>query len=560
VTRQEALAALTAPGQPHEIVQIEAIGRQIRAFKNAPKNLGQLYREARSDKPFLIYEDERLSFEETWRRACTLAHVLVNDYGVKKGDRVAIAMRNYPEWMIAFMAATSIGALTVAVNALWTADEMSYGIGLAQPKVAFIDQERIDRLNMLPNLPADLKLIGVRTTHALPANVRSYADVMSSPEKSELPDVDVQPDDDAIMLFTSGSTGHPKGAVSTHRNVIHALLSWELDLIASFTTGLIERPPADAPQTGSLLVIPLFHVTGLHSVALSCFRLQRRLVSMYKWDVAKGADIIEREGITNFTATPAITGDLVNYSRETGRHFPSLSAVGGGGASRAPEQVRAIDAVFAKAMPATGWGMTETNAIGVGIAAADYLRKPESSGRVSAVLDVRIVNEAGVELPTGQRGELQIRGASIMRGYYKRPDANASEFVNNEWFRTGDVAYIDDEGFVFIVDRIKDLVIRGGENIGCGSVEYALQEHPAVVEACVYGVPDERLGEEVGATIYADKPVTEAELRDFLSTRLGKFQIPRYFRFESEPLPRGATGKIMKKDLRAQAAKRLAQG
>jgi len=553
------LAALTAPGQPHEIIKIEAIGRQIRAFKNAPVNLGQLYSQARSDKPFLVYEDERLSFEETWRRACTLAHVLVNEYGVKKGDRIAIAMRNYPEWMISFMAATSIGALTVAVNALWTADEMSYGIGLAQPKVAFIDQERIDRLNMLTNLPADLKLIGVRTTKPLPANVRSYTDVMSAPEQSELPDVDVLPDDDAIMLFTSGSTGHPKGAVSTHRNVLHALVSWELDLIASFATGLIERPPADAPQAASLLVIPLFHVTGLHSVALSCFRLQRRLVSMYKWEVEKGADIIEREGITNFTATPAITGDLVIYSRETGRHFPSLSAVGGGGASRAPEQVRAIDAVFAKAMPATGWGMTETNAIGVGIAAADYLRKPESSGRVSAVLDVRIVDEAGNELPTGQRGELQIRGASIMRGYYKRPDANASEFVNNDWFRTGDVAYIDDEGFVFIVDRIKDLVIRGGENIGCGAVEYALQEHPSVVEACVYGVPDERLGEEVGTTIYADKPVTEAELRDFLSTRLGKFQIPRYFQFESEPLPRGATGKIMKKDLRVEAAKRWAQ-
>ena len=559
VTRLEAIAALTAPGQPHEIVEIEAIGRRVRTFKNAPKNLGQLYAQARSDKPFLVYEDERLTFEETWRRACTLAHVLVNTYGVQKGDRVAIAMRNYPEWMIAFMAATSIGALTVAVNALWTADEMAYGIGLSEPKVAFIDQERIDRLNMLPNLPADLKLIGVRTTKPLPANVRAYADVMSGgPETSELPNVDVLPDDDAIMLFTSGSTGHPKGAVSTHRNVIHALLSWELDLVAAFTTELIPRPPADAPQPASLLVIPLFHVTGLHSVALSCFRLQRRLVSMYKWDVAKGADIIEREGITNFTGTPAITGDLVVYSRDTGRKFASLSTVGGGGASRAPEQVRAIDAVFEKAMPATGWGMTETNAIGVGIAAADYLRKPESSGRVSAVLDVRIVDETGKELPTGQRGELQIRGASIMRGYYKRPDANASEFVNGEWFRTGDVAYIDDEGFLFIVDRIKDLVIRGGENIGCGAVEYALQEHPAVVEACVYGVPDERLGEEVGTTLYASKPVTEAELRDFLTTRLGKFQIPRYFHFENAPLPRGATGKIMKKDLRAEAAKRWA--
>ena len=558
VTRNEALAALTAPGQPHEVIEIEAIGRRIRAFKNAPKNLGQLYAEARSDKPFLVYETERLSFEETWRKACTLAHALVTEYGVVKGDRVAIAMRNYPEWMIAFMAATSIGALTVAVNALWTAEEMSYGLGLAEPKVAVVDQERLDRLVSLPRLPTGMKMIAVRTTKPLPPGARAWAEVTSGPERSDLPAVDVLPDDDAIMLFTSGSTGNPKGAVSTHRNVLHALLSWELDLLASFTTGLIERPPADAPQPASLLVIPLFHVTGLHSVALSCFRLQRRLVSMYKWDVAKGADIIEMEGITNFTATPAITGDLVVFSRETGRSFPTLTAVGGGGASRAPEQVRAIDASFAKAMPATGWGMTETNAIGVGIAAADYLRKPESSGRCSAVLDIRIVDENGRELPVGQRGELQIRGASIMRGYYKRPDANAAEFVNGEWFRTGDVAYLDEEGFLFIVDRIKDLVIRGGENIGCGSVEYALQEHPAIVEACVYGVPDDRLGEEVAATVYANAPVTEQELRDFLGSRLGKFQIPRYFHFAHEPLPRGATGKILKKDLRAQAAERLA--
>jgi long-chain acyl-CoA synthetase len=202
--------------------------------------------------------------------------------------------------------------------------------------------------------------------------------------------------------------------------------------------------------------------------------------------------------------------------------------------------------------------MTETNAIGVGIAAGDYLRKPESSGRCSAVLDIRVVDESNKSLPAGERGELQIRGASIMRGYYQNPKANAESFVDGDWFRTGDVAIIDDEGFVFIVDRIKDLVIRGGENIGCGAVEFALQEHPAVEEACVYGVPDERLGEEVAATLYISKPVSEAELRDFLSTRLAKFQIPRYFRFETDPLPRGATGKILKKDLRARAAKELA--
>jgi long-chain acyl-CoA synthetase len=559
VTRNEALAELTAPGQPYEIVEIEAIGRRIRAFKNAPQNVREIFATTRSDKAFLIYENERLTYEDTWRRACTLAHALVRDYGVAKGDRVAVSMRNYPEWIISYMAITSIGAMFVAMNALWTPEEMAFGLFNSESKLLIADQERIDRLAAMANPPKDLAVIGARTTKPLPPGARAWADVVKEPFRTDMPDVLVAPDDDLQMLFTSGSTGNPKGAVSTHRNVISALLSWELDLNAAWVTGLLERPPTDPPppQSCMLLAIPLFHVTGLLSCYMSSYRYQRRIVLMYKWDVEKGAETIEREGVTHMTATPAITGDLVAYARATGRKFPTLVTIGGGGAARAPEQVRAIDAVFEKAFPGTGWGMTETNAIGVGIAAGDYLRKPESSGRVSAVLDIRVVDEQGRTLPTGQRGELQIRGASIMREYWRRPDANAKEFVNGDWFRTGDVAYIDDEGFVFIVDRIKDLVIRGGENIGCGAVEYALQEHPDVAEACVYGVPDERLGEEVAATLYVTKPVSEAELRAFLESRLAKFQIPRYFHMVSQPLPRGATGKIMKRDLRAEAAKRL---
>lgn len=561
MTRDEALAKLTAPGQPFELIETEAIGRKVKAFRNGPKNLREIFEATRSDKEFIVYEDERYTYEDTWRRACTLAHQLVTTFGVRKGDNVAIAMRNYPEWMIAYAAITSIGAVAIAVNALWTADEMAHGFNLSAPKVIIADQERIDRIGSLPAPPTG-RIIAVRPTKALPANATTYADVMAAGEQTTMPDVAVGHEDDAHMLFTSGSTGNPKGAVSTHGNVIAALLSWELDLYASWEVGLLTPPDPNvpAPQTAMLLAIPLFHVTGLLACYMQSYRFQRRMVLMYKWDVERGAEIIEREGITHMTATPAITGDLVAYSRRTGRKFPTLVQIGGGGAARAPEQVRAIDAVFEKAYPGTGWGMTETNAIGVGIAAADYLRKPESSGRCSAVLQIRVVDEAGTSLPTGQRGELQIRGASIMRGYYNNPKANAESFVDGDWFRTGDVAVIDDEGFLFIVDRIKDLVIRGGENIGCGAVEYALQEHPAVEEACVYGVPDERLGEEVATTLYISKPVSEDELREFLSTRLGKFQIPRYFKFATEPLPRGATGKILKKDLRAQAAQELAGG
>ena len=366
-----------------------------------------------------------------------------------------------------------------------------------------------------------------------------------------MPPAVIAPEDDATILYTSGSTGHPKGAVSCHRAILHALLSWELDGQAAALSAGLEIPVPER-QPATLLAVPLFHATGTLAVYLSSYRAQRRLVSMYKWDVAEAARLIEGEQINTVVAPAAMTGDLVVYAEEQGADLSSLDYVGGGGAPRAPAQVKRIAQSFAKALPNTGWGMTETNAIGTGIAGQDYLDHPESSGRASAVLDLRVVDEAGDPLPPNTRGELQIRGTSLIRGYWNRPDANAETFVDG-WLKTGDVAYLDNEGYLYIVDRIKDLVIRGGENIGCGAVEAALLEHPAVAEASVYGVPDERLGEEVGTTLYCTSPVTEAELRDFLAPRLAKFEIPRYFTFAEGPLPRTASGKILKRELREAA-------
>ncbi|MES2723026.1 MAG: class I adenylate-forming enzyme family protein [Pseudomonadota bacterium] len=552
MNRIEALAQLTGRGLPYELTEIEALGRRVRAFANAPVNLRALFEAGRSDLPFIVYEDERLTFEQAWAQSQRLAAAMVADYGVEKGDRVAISMRNYPEWILGFMAATSIGAIAVAMNALWQPHEMEYGLKDSGAKLLLADQERLDRLAACEAHPEGLSVIAVRATSPLAAGVRSYDAVMAGAGDAP-PAREVGPDDDAIMLYTSGSTGHPKGAVSTHRNIMSALLSWELDAQAGMLAGF--APVAGGPQPAALLSIPLFHVSGLHVSLLQSFRAQRRLVCMYKWDPARAVEIIERERITGFNGPPAVTGDLVEIARREGRDLSSLIAVGGGGASRAPEQVRAIDKAFPNAAPNTGWGMTETNAIGTSIAGADYLAHPASSGRVSGVLDIRIVDEAGVEQPRMARGELQIRGASIMRGYWNRPDANAETFVDG-WMRTGDVAYVDEEGFVYIVDRIKDLVIRGGENIGCGAVEAAILEHPEVLEVSVYGVPDDRLGEEVGATIHARSPIDEAELQAFLEPRLARFEIPRYVHFAPEPLPRIASGKILKRQLRDEAAVR----
>ena len=555
VTRAEALAQLTAPGQDYELVDEELYGRICRTFKNAPPTFRQLFEESRSGETFLVYEGERYSYEETYRKASRIAALLVDRYGVEKGDRVAISMRNFPEWVMAFMATTSIGGIAVAMNALWQSEEMEYGLLDSGAKVLFADQERLDRLAGCSDA-VTVQTIAVRPLADPAEGIDELESLLESVPEQDMPAADFGPADDAIILYTSGSTGHPKGAVSCHRNVITALMSWELDAQA----GLLERgeeAPELEHQVATLLAVPLFHATGSHAVYLNSYRAQRKIVSMFKWDPELAAELIEREKIHSFIAPAAMTGDLVQTAKRTQRDLSTLLAVGGGGAPRAPEQVGQIDKSFENALPGTGWGMTETNAIGTGIGGEDYLERPASSGRCSAVLELRIVDEAGNVLPAGERGELQCRGTSIFRGYWNRPEATAETFAEGRWLKTGDVAYLDDDGFLFIVDRIKDLVIRGGENIGCGQVEAALLAHPRVLEASVYAVPDERLGEEVGATVYCDGEVEEGELRGFLGEHLAKFEIPRYISFTSEPLPRIASGKIFKRGIREAAVARL---
>ena len=558
MTRPEAIAATTGPGQPHELVDAVIHGRALRVFKNAPPSLRALYETTASDLPFLVYGDERLSFAQAWAASARIAQVLVQHCDVRHGDRVAIAMRNYPEWLLAFTAITSIGAVAVAINAHWQADELAYGLADCGAKAIFADQERLDRLaerGPLPGLQvlavrAERLVGGAKALQALTDAVGGVADDVAMPAAS------IAPDDLATMLYTSGSTGHPKGVPSSHRNILSALLSWEADrLIGERMAGLDAQPPATQP--GTLLAVPLFHVTGLHASYLSCYRSQRRLVCMYKWDAEQAAVLVDREKLTSVVAPAAVTGDLVRVAQAGQHDLSTLLVVGGGGAPRAPEQVRSIKTSFANALPNIGWGMTETNAIGTGIGGDDYLQRPTSSGRCSLVLQIKVVDEAGAELPAGQRGELLVRGTSVFAGYWHLPQANAEAFVGGDWFRTGDVATVDDEGYLFIVDRIKDLIIRGGENIGCGQVEAALLMHPQVFEAAVFSVPDPRLGEEVGAVVYGDPALDLDALRQFLGQHLAKFELPRYIVRAAQPLARTPSGKILKRQVREVALAQL---
>jgi long-chain acyl-CoA synthetase len=558
LTRDQAYAALTAPGQTYELQTVQTDRGPIRVFANLPHTMPELYAANVSDKEFLIYGDERLTFRQAHERITAIARVLYDEFEVRTGDRVAISMRNYPEWMLAFGAITCIGGIAVAMNSLWQTDEMEYALRDSDPKVLIADRERLEQFRQIPDL--GISTISVRS----PGDANDLHALIDAFSPATMPDVDVRATDPAIILYTSGSTGHPKGVLSDHRGALAAPYSWELDgaqiqLRAPKSTAPVPIEPGESTvhPPCALLGIPLFHVMGLHGGFLSSWRAQRRVVCMTKWDVVHAAELIERERVTAFSAPPAMTGDLVREGQRTNRDLSSLTSVGGGGAARAPEQVRQIDQTFTGAVASIGWGMTETNAAGTYLIGPEYLANPSSAGFALGPVDLRVVDEQGHPLPTGERGELQVRGTMMFIEYWNRPDAMAESFAEDGWFRTGDVAYLDEQGLLFIVDRIKDLIIRGGENIGCGQVEAALLAHPHVVEAAVYAVPDERLGEDVAATIHGTPDLDVDELRTFLLGHLARHEVPKHIFTTPEPLPRTATGKLFKRQLRDESVAQL---
>ena len=554
----EARASISAAGQPYEMGIVECFRGPVPGFINGPETLRDLFKQNLGDETFLVYNDERLSFSETYSKASQIAQVLHHQFDIQKGDRVAISMRNYPEWILAFTAITSIGAIAVGMNSLWLPDEMEYGLSDCGAKLLFADDERIERISHVSS-SLSLHIISVRTSRIINRPVFRLEDLLLNYPASEMPAVNIEPHDPAIILYTSGSTGRPKGVVSSQRNILTAILAWEFAAVAQAMSvqsqneshhSTIPVPPA------ALLGVPLFHVMGMHVVYLSCYRSKRKLVCMYKWEPTQAAELVERERITTFSAPPAMTGDLAREAQNSRRDLSSLIAVGGGGAARAPEQVKQIDSSFTQAAPNTGWGMTETNAVGTSINGAEYLNHALSAGRALPCIQLRVVDDKGNPLPSGERGELQVRGPQMFIGYWNRPEVDAEVF-DGDWFRTGDVSYIDADGFMYSVDRINDRIIRGGENIGCGTVEAALMSHPSVVEAVAYAVPDDRLGEEVAVTIYIESPIEEEDLRTYLSGHLSRFEIPRYIRMSSEPLPRTDSGKIFRRQIRDTAVSEL---
>lgn len=559
MTREGLISELTAKGKHFEFAEQTINGNPCRVFVNAPATLRDLFEHSLqfTDLDYLIYEDERYTYQEVYQHSAKIANALIEDYGFRQGDRVAIGMRNYPEWIASFLAITSIGGIAVALNSLWNGEELAYGLELTGAKIVIADRERVERL--LPNAEKlDLQILSVRCETKENNRIKPLSDVIKSKSDS-MPAATMDADDDALIIFTSGSTGHPKGAVSSHRAAIHAVMSWDFDLEMGCIAQGIDRP--DEPWSERfkmLLAVPLFHVSGAHVAMIASLLRGREVHMMYKWDVLQALDIIEREQVTHFIAVSTMTGDLVRAAEEHQRSLSSLISVGGGGSPRPAQQVKDIDRVLENAAPGHGWGMTETNAIGTGIGGDAYLERPLSSGQCSAVFDLRILDDNDQDVEAGEPGHLVIRGTGMFREYWNRPDANADSFIDG-WFRTGDIARIDDEGFMYIVDRAKDIVIRGGENIGCGEVEDAITSHPQVDETVVFGLPHERLGEEVATMVYC-KPghsVDDAALTQHLQEHLATFQIPSRIFYTDQPLPRIASGKFNKRGIRNELLEKL---
>ena len=529
-------------------------GVTYKAFLNAPANVPAMMRQARAKQgdgaaDYLVYGDERLTYDDFLARVNAMAQALRSELGLGPGDRIAIAMRNYPEFLIAMLATASIGAVSVFLNAWWTTEELVYALRDSAASVVIADGPRLARL--APLASPRLTLIGVRDGEADAPH--RWSTLLAKGDPAQAADADIAPDADFAIMYSSGTTGHPKGVVLTHLGVVTAVWSW---LMQTAIAPLTAPPGPDSPpvlRSSVLITTPLFHVTALFAQYMLTMPAGAMVTLMHKWDPQAAMDIIEAEQITRFLGVPTQSADLQAAARAAGRSLPSLRYMGSGGAKRPAAQVAGLAETFPTAGVATGWGMTETCALGIGMAGPDYVARPNAAGRLyPPVQELRIVDEAGQPLPNGELGEITVKSLANMRGYLNQPDATA-EVLRDGWLHTGDLGILDDEGFVTILDRKKNIIIRGGENIACLDVEGAIHAHPDVIEACAFSIPHERLGEVVGAALHL-RPgamLTEGELEAFLAPRIARFKIPEKIWCQHDPLIRGATDKTDRRAIRA---------
>jgi len=553
---------LTAKGAPFEMKNENVLGVDMRTYVNAPPNLATIFEMARAwgDLPLAVYEDERVSYAAATNAAAKLAHIFINDYGVKKGDRVALIMRNLPEWMVVFWASVLSGAIIAPLNAWWTAEELEYGLNDCGAHLVIADAASLKRVSpkiaalksaknfIVARAPKDTSLNAVR----LEDLIGSTASWSAIPTQTK-PDVELLPDDVVTLFYTSGTTGHPKGAYGTHRNCITNLMNTMLAQARMYIRRGEKPPEPDPtlPRKATLMAIPLFHVTACHSVMVVSMAAGTKIVMMHKWDALKALEIIEREKITSLGGVPTIAWQVLEHPQFDEFNVDSVEVVSYGGAPSAPELVKRIVEGFPNVQPGQGYGLSETSAAVTLNVGEDYRTKPTSCGPISPINEVKVIGGDGKEVALGEVGELWVKGPNVVVGYWNKPEATAEAFQNG-WFKTGDLVKMDEEGFLYIVDRAKDMIIRGGENVYCAEIEDVLYSHPEIFDAAIVGVPHKQLGEEVGAAISVPEgvEVTLEEIKALVGAHLANFKVPVYLKVFHEPLPRNANGKILKRELR----------
>ena len=545
------IGRITAPGELLEVETIERFGRPLPMLKNAPATLTAYFEQfcaQHGDTEFLVDGAMRTTFAQVHAAAREVAGALIAGLGVQKGDRVGIAARNSTNWIVAYMGVIMAGGCAALLNGWWSGEEMAAGIELTGCKLVLADPQRAVRI-------ADL---GLATRVVVFEHDRPWRNglsaVLALGGDSSTPLPDLTGDDIATILYTSGSTGQSKGAWSDHRAVVQAVFNYVAQTLMVLTH-LTDQGEAPTVQPCTLVSVPLFHVTGEVPLFLQSFAIGRKLVMMPKWNAEEAMRLIEAEKVTYFVGVPLMSFEIATHPDRAKYDLTSCTAFAAGGAPRPVDHVKRIKEALPHAFPLLGYGLTETNAVGCGNLNENYLAKPGSTGTASKPLvEVGILDDAGELLAAGQVGEIAIRTICNFNGYWNNSEATKAAIMPDGFFRSGDLGYLDEDGYLFIVDRKKDIIIRGGENISCIEVEEAIYAHPAVAEASVFGMPDEKFGElPTGVFLLKEgHSLSEGELRDYLKLTMAPFKVPVRLWREHETLPRLGTEKVDKRTLRAR--------
>ncbi len=547
----DVVARLTAPGAMLETVPFERFGRQLPMLKNAPPTLPvmfEMFCAQHGDKDFLVDGDIRMTFAQTYAAARAVAGALVAGQGVQKGDRIGIAARNSTNWIVAYMAVLMAGGCACLLNGWWSGEEMAAGIDLTGCTIVLADKQRADRIAQL-----DVETKVILFEHDCGWE-QGLANVLANGGGADTLLPALTGDDLATILYTSGSTGQSKGAWSDHRAVTQGVFSYVAQTLTILTM-LTEKGEAPTVQPCTLVNVPLFHVTGEVPVFLQSFVIGRKLVLMPKWDAEEAMRLIEREKVTYFVGVPLMSFEIATHPNRDKYDLSSCTSFAAGGAPRPVDHVRRIKDALPHAFPLLGYGLTETNGAGCGNLNENYLNKPGSTGTATKpLIEIGILDDDGKTLPANTTGEVAFRSIVNFGGYWQNPEATAEAITPDGWFRTGDLGYLDEDQYLFIVDRKKDIIIRGGENIACIEVEEAIYAHPDVAEASVFGVPDEKFGEQPVAVYVVEdgRSLSEDELKAFLALHIAPFKVPVRLWQETENLPRLGTEKVDKRALKAR--------